>query len=80
MQKVNVREARQHIGRLLDAVTAGEDIVILRRGKPVARLLKFDSKEIPTQRFPCRREFRAKLPPALRPSAELIREMRNERG
>lgn len=80
MQKVNVREARQHIGRLLDAVTAGEEIVILRRGRPVAKLLKADREEMPAQRFPCRHEFRAKLPPARRLSADLIRGMRDERG
>ena len=80
MQKVNVREARQQIGRLLDAVTAGEEDVILRRGRPVARLLKAEGEKTPVLCFPVRHEFRAKLPPARYPAAELIRDMRNERG
>lgn len=36
---VNVREAKTHLSRLLEAVEAGEDVVIARAGKPVARLV-----------------------------------------
>lgn len=39
MQRVSVREAREQISRLLDAVEAGEEVIILRRGKPTARLV-----------------------------------------
>jgi len=79
MQKVSVREARQHIGRLLDAVAAGEEIVITRRGKPAARMVA--ALEVVTEkvRFPDRSALRAMLPPAKVPSAMLIREMRDER-
>jgi len=80
MRKINVREARQHIGKLLDAVTAGEEIIITRRGNPVAKLLKADSKSEPTNRFPSRRKFRSNIPPAKYSGSELIREMRDERG
>ena len=45
MQKVNVREARQQISRLLDAVALGEEIVIMRHGKPAARLLPIPKDE-----------------------------------
>ena len=38
MQTVNVREARARISQLLDAVEAGEEIIIQRNGKPVAQL------------------------------------------
>ncbi|MBL0700516.1 MAG: type II toxin-antitoxin system prevent-host-death family antitoxin [Desulfosarcina sp.] len=80
MQKVNVREARQQISRLLDAVEAGEEILIMRRGKPTARLLPASEIETGKMRFPDRSTLRAMLPPAKLPSAELIREMRDERG
>ena len=33
----NVREATTHLLRLLEAVEAGEDVVIARAGRPVAR-------------------------------------------
>ncbi|MGY2066323.1 type II toxin-antitoxin system Phd/YefM family antitoxin [Blastococcus sp. SYSU DS0619] len=36
---VNVHEAKTHLSRLLEAVEAGEDVVIARAGKPVARLV-----------------------------------------
>ncbi len=34
MRKINVKEARQQISRLLDEVNAGEEIIIVRQGKP----------------------------------------------
>lgn len=40
MQKVNVKEARRNISRLLDEINAGEEIILLRRGKPVARMVQ----------------------------------------
>lgn len=36
---VNVYEAKTHLSRLLDRVAAGEEVVIARAGKPVARLV-----------------------------------------
>lgn len=36
--KVNVRDAKAQLSRLLDAALAGEDVVIARAGKPVVRL------------------------------------------
>jgi prevent-host-death family protein len=36
---VNVHEAKTHLSRLLEAVERGEDVVIARAGKPVARLV-----------------------------------------
>lgn len=35
---VNVHDAKTHLSRLLERVEAGEEIVIARAGKPVARL------------------------------------------
>ena len=34
---VNVHEAWTHLSRLLEAVEAGEDVVIARAGKPIGR-------------------------------------------
>lgn len=36
---VNVHEAKTHLSRLLDRAAAGEEIVIERAGRPVARLV-----------------------------------------
>ena len=39
MMTVNVHEAKTNLSRLLVRVEAGEEIVIVRNGKPVARLV-----------------------------------------
>jgi prevent-host-death family protein len=36
---VGVHEAKTHLSRLLNSVEAGEEVVILRGGKPIARLV-----------------------------------------
>ena len=36
---VNVHEAKTHLSRLIDRAAAGEEIVVARAGKPVARLV-----------------------------------------
>ena len=41
---VNVREAKTHLSRLLAQVEAGEDVVVARRGKPVARLVAYEPR------------------------------------
>ena len=38
MQIVSVAEAKAHLSSLLDAVQAGVDVVITRRGRAIARL------------------------------------------
>lgn len=39
MTVVNIHEAKTHLSRLLARVAAGEEIVIARGGKPIARLV-----------------------------------------
>jgi prevent-host-death family protein len=38
-KSVGVHEAKTHLSRLLDDVAAGEEVVITRRGEPVASLV-----------------------------------------
>lgn len=42
MITMNVHEAKTHFSELLAAVERGEEVVICRRGKPVARLIEFE--------------------------------------
>jgi prevent-host-death family protein len=42
---VNVHEAKTHLSRLLDRAAAGEEIVIGRAGKPVARLVPLADRQ-----------------------------------
>ena len=37
---VNVHEAKTHLSRLLERVETGEEVVIARAGRPVARLTR----------------------------------------
>jgi prevent-host-death family protein len=39
MTEVNVHEAKTHLSRLLARVEAGEEVLISRAGRPVARLV-----------------------------------------
>ena len=39
MREVGVHEAKTHLSRLLRRVAAGEEIIIARGGRPVARLV-----------------------------------------
>ena len=44
LDTVNVHEAKTHLSRLLERVERGEEIVIARAGKPVARLVPAEPK------------------------------------
>lgn len=39
METVNVHQAKTHLSRLLERVEAGEEIVLARNGKAIARLV-----------------------------------------
>jgi prevent-host-death family protein len=39
MRTVNIHEAKTHLSRLVDQVASGEEIVLAKAGKPVARLV-----------------------------------------
>ena len=41
MRIVNVNEAKTQLSRLLTRVEAGEEVIIARRGRPVARLVRY---------------------------------------
>ncbi|MFN0071683.1 MAG: type II toxin-antitoxin system Phd/YefM family antitoxin [Chloroflexota bacterium] len=38
MDTVNIHEAKTHLSRLIERVESGEEIIIARNGRPVARL------------------------------------------
>jgi len=42
MTTVNIHEAKTHFSKLLRRVAAGEEIVIARAGRPVARLVPIE--------------------------------------
>jgi len=42
MSTVNIHEAKTHLSRLLEAVAAGEEIIIAKAGKPIAKLVPIE--------------------------------------
>ena len=44
MPTVNVHEAKTTLSRLLAQVEAGEEVIIARRGRPVARLMPYETR------------------------------------
>ena len=69
MRMVNVHRAKTELSRLLEAVEAGETVVIARAGVPVARLVAIRPDErVPgrlTGRILIREDFDAPLPVGL---------------
>jgi len=68
---VNIHEAKTHLSRLLERVRLGEEVIIAKAGKPVARLVAVSEK--PKRRTPgtakgqiwIADDFDAPLPPEL---------------
>ncbi len=46
---VNMHEAKTHLSRLIDEVQGGEEIVIAKAGKPMARLAPLRAQWAPRQ-------------------------------
>ena len=81
MKTVGLAEAKAHLSALLDAVEAGDEVVITRRGQVVARLVRdHGSAREPgasawVQRL---RRLHAEAPPMEASAVELVREWRDE--
>jgi len=45
-QHISIREANQHLSRYIEAVHQGHEIIITRRGQPVARLVGVTNKTL----------------------------------
>ncbi|RLE31997.1 type II toxin-antitoxin system Phd/YefM family antitoxin [Candidatus Acetothermia bacterium] len=48
--QVNIHEAKTHLSKLLARVSAGEEVIIARAGKPIARLVPVTER--PQKRVP----------------------------
>ncbi|MBN8454764.1 type II toxin-antitoxin system prevent-host-death family antitoxin [Accumulibacter sp.] len=78
MTTCTVAQAKAHLSELLDRVEKGEELVITRRGKPVASL----SPIRPAPRGPdwaAIRAFRESLPTGGSTATELVRASRESR-
>lgn len=76
MNTCTVAEAKAHLSELLARVESGEELVITRRGRPVANL----SPVRPAKRPPdwqAIRAFRESMPAVETSTTDLVREMRD---
>lgn len=75
---VNIHEAKTHLSRLLEQVRLGEEVIIAKAGKPVARLVAVSEK--PQRRVPgsargrirIAEDFDVPLPPELQKFFEVV--------
>jgi prevent-host-death family protein len=73
--EINAKEARAKLSSLLNKVEKGDEIVVVRRGKQVARLIPFQRKE---KHLPQLREFRASIKIKGKPLSATISHSREE--
>ncbi len=50
MRQVNIHEAKTHLSQLLEQAALGDDIIIAKAGKPIARLVAIDDDTTPRPR------------------------------
>lgn len=75
---INVYEAKTNLSRLLDRVERGEEIVLGRSGRPVARLTAYRPRRTP--RVPGRLEGRIEMAPDFADTPEWLIEAFEEGG
>jgi prevent-host-death family protein len=77
LRKVSVKEARENLKALIDQAAAGEEIILLRRGKEVARLVPPGGNR---RKLPSLEDFRASLDAKGKPlSADVVEGRERER-
>ena len=74
MMEVNVKEARGNFSSLLDRVERGEEIIIKRRGKKIARLISPENNKL----LPSLQNFRASIKLTGDPLSKTVTDLRKE--
>lgn len=74
MKEVNVRDAREQLSSILKEVERGEEVCILRRGRPVARVVR-PAGEPPG--FRSRANLRQSVPAMREVSVDTVRTLRD---
>jgi prevent-host-death family protein len=76
MQAISLVHAKAHLSELLNAVESGEEVVITRHGRPIARVLPVSpvKQPLPLQRLA---ELRDQIPAWQSSSAILLSDLRD---
>jgi prevent-host-death family protein len=75
MKTLGIREVRAALSHLDDLIAEVGEVVVTRRGRPVARIVPIR----PQRGMPSRAEFRASMPRMKVPSEVLVRQDRDAR-
>jgi prevent-host-death family protein len=77
MRSVNIAEAKAHLSELVESAAQGETVCIMRRGKPVARLVPANA---PRKRLDVKalRTLTASMPKQKETAGDFVRRMRDE--
>ena len=75
MDKINVKQARAHLSAILDRVEQGEEIIITRTGKPIARMTMVDGIAAPLRSL---KDFRDQVGIKGEPVSQTVVSQRNE--
>lgn len=75
MKNLSIREVRKELAQLDELVSREGEVVVTRRGQPIARLLPLRSK----QRMPSHADLRASMPRLKKGSEKHIRSERDGR-
>ncbi|MCL4477376.1 MAG: type II toxin-antitoxin system prevent-host-death family antitoxin [Nitrospirae bacterium] len=76
MIKAGIKEARQNLTGFLNKVLKGEEIVITKRGEPIAKISPVGKK--PKGHLASHKALRKTLAPKGKPLSEIITELRGE--
>ncbi len=60
MQITNIHQAKTNLSKLIEKTINGQDVIIAKAGRPVARLIKFE--EITSPRIPGRLKGKISVP------------------
>ena len=77
MLTVSLAQAKAQLSELLNKVECGEEVIITRRGKPVAHIRQAEpgKKPLPLEKLAA---FRARLPRWRKDSTSLLRDLRDD--
>ncbi len=78
MKKVPINQVREQLAKYLTAAEHGEEIIITKHNKPIAKLVNYEKPK--KLQFPDMTEFRKQFKSKGKPLSEIVIEMRrNER-
>ncbi|WP_185957114.1 type II toxin-antitoxin system Phd/YefM family antitoxin [Gracilimonas mengyeensis] len=82
MKKVPVNQVREQLAKYLTEAEQGEEVIITRHNKPVAKLVNYEEPEKNQKKgknkFPDMTEFRKKIKVKGKPMSEFVVDMRRE--